>query len=729
METGTGVMDSTFVVRSNESDDPGRCMLVAAREKIILNRSPNLTLLRQWPSVGVPSRLLVAGDWDALFTLVQEFFPIIQIEENYSIWIDVESDLSRYRSDDMPSKIEKPAKAAGERSSIKNHDASSVKLDDAVCDDGADQTMQPDATVAPSRLHPHDGNTRTSAASTAPGENGGHIELLVSAPMEFIFSPKASEGRAAVQMLNNPGNLINDLKTYSGLDIEIVRTRSRPRNAAAAASGASETSALLVRMDSDKGRMFAAQSLLPGSPLWVEENLPVRLFDGVSSPYFTTPEVAVVSDGGQAVSVDFRITGEGGIPLPMAIVKIFSSLSLKSVDASSDGNGIARFRLPRTFIATVTALVVEPQNGYWSKVFRRPPLRSGTTHEVQLASFREFDRGFDSHGASSWGVQALGIDTGTGLGGKGCKIAVIDSGCAADHFMLQHVKSGIDLNPDADNDTWKIDEMGHGTHVCGIVGARGNGLRGVAPDADIHVYKIFPKGDTFTLGAAIETAVAHGVDIINMSLTCGYSLDITEQLTAARAAGIACFVAAGNESKDVMFPAAQETVMAVGALGRINFVPPDSVSGMTLLPGSVTQNGYFIPNFTCFGNSLDFAGPGVGIISTVPGNALKVLDGTSMASPHIAGLAALYLAHDPQLTSMSRGQARLDRLYSLLRQRSNAMTYRSERVGNGMPLMGALEEAHGTVLASFFATRTSEKMRFWSSKDTIDRTGFDGYAN
>lgn len=628
----------------------------------------------------------------------------------------------------MPNKIDRPAKAADEPGQIEAQDASALPPGDAIVSPGAGQAVPTEAADSASRPAAGDGAQPAGPAPVGGGPGGAFIELLVSAPAEFIFSPKASEGRAAVQMLNNPGNLINDLKAYSGLDIDIVRTRSRPRGAAAA-SGVAETSALLVRMDGDKGRLFASQSLLPDSPFWVEENLPVRLFDGVPSPYFTAPDVAVVSDGGQTVSVDFRVSGEGGTPLPMAVVKIFSSLSLKSVDASADGNGMARFRLPSALVDTVTALVVEPQSGYWSKVFRRPPLRSGTTHEVQLASFRSFDRSFDAHGAFGWGIQSLGIDSRTRSGGAGCKIGVIDSGCAADHAMLEHVKQGVDLNPDGRADTWKTDEMGHGTHVCGIVGARGNRLRGVAPDADIHMYKIFPKGDTFTLGAAIETAVAQGVDIINLSLTCGYSLDVIEQLGFARSAGIACFAAAGNEGTNVMFPAIQESVMAVSALGRIGYMPPDSVSGMTILPGSTTQDGYFLPSFTCFGNSLDFAGPGVGIISTVPGNALKALDGTSMASPHIAGLAALYLAHDPQLTSMARGPARLEILYTLLRQRSSAMSYLADRVGNGMPGVGPLGAARETMLAGFFANSPAMapfkgRLRQWSGNSASDRGAF-----
>jgi subtilisin family serine protease len=204
----------------------------------------------------------------------------------------------------------------------------------------------------------------------------------------------------------------------------------------------------------------------------------------------------------------------------------------------------------------------------------------------------------------------------------------------------------------------------------------------------MSMYKVFPKGDFFMLGGAIEAAIADGVDILNMSLgSTTLSPDIVQQISMARDAGIACFVAAGNSGNGVQFPAMLSSVMAVGAIGHTAAMPADSMSANTLAANFAAPDGFFSPSFTCFGPSIDFAAPGVGVISTYPGNGLKALDGTSMATPHLAGLAALYLEHDPGLRSAARNAARTDLLFDMLRQRSSRLPFAADRVGNGMPML------------------------------------------
>jgi subtilisin family serine protease len=201
------------------------------------------------------------------------------------------------------------------------------------------------------------------------------------------------------------------------------------------------------------------------------------------------------------------------------------------------------------------------------------------------------------------------------------------------------------------------------------------------------IYKVFPRGDFFALGAAIEQAVLDGVDVINMSLgSKDFSHDIADNIESAKESGIACIVAAGNSSDEVQFPANLTTAIAVSAFGMIGFVPRDSVHANTVHPNYRMADGSFSPKFTCFGASIDFTGPGVGIISCVPGGGFRALDGTSMAAPHLSGLAALYLAHDPALRTAERNSSRVELLVDRLRRASQRLTFGAARVGAGFPL-------------------------------------------
>jgi len=266
-------------------------------------------------------------------------------------------------------------------------------------------------------------------------------------------------------------------------------------------------------------------------------------------------------------------------------------------------------------------------------------LQKDTANIVRVKSFKEFDPRFEMASSLSWGGERLGLRPGRELNGGGTRIGIVDSGCDATHALLQHVKRGTNLNPSADPGQWGDDEIGHGTHCAGIIGARSDGVMpasGIAPESEIYAYKVFPDGSFFTLGKAIDSAINDGVDILNLSLGCAQASPfLTEKLERARQAGIASIVAAGNSGADVMFPASLSSVVAVSALGYSPVVPSDSISAQSFSPALATPDGFFSPLFTCFGPSIDLIAPGVGIISTVPQGGLKVMDGTSMAAPHV----------------------------------------------------------------------------------------------
>ena len=204
----------------------------------------------------------------------------------------------------------------------------------------------------------------------------------------------------------------------------------------------------------------------------------------------------------------------------------------------------------------------------------------------------------------------------------------------------------------------------HGTHVAGIAAGNANtpvqGARisGVAPRAYLGNYKALTiptdadvglDGNSPELVAAIEAAVADGMDVINMSLgepEIEPSRDIVVRaLGAAARAGVVPVVSAGNDFDEfgrgsVGSPAATPEAITVGAVttsrdGADDVVAPFSSSGPTPLS---------------LRHKPEVSAPGVGILSSAPGGAFVTLSGTSMAAPHVAGAAALLLQRHPTWT-------------------------------------------------------------------------------
>ncbi len=205
-------------------------------------------------------------------------------------------------------------------------------------------------------------------------------------------------------------------------------------------------------------------------------------------------------------------------------------------------------------------------------------------------------------------------------------------------------------------------ESSHGTHVAGIAAGNadtrtsgGRILSGVAPRAYIGNYKALVRSDSggaspienaAGLVAAIEAAVRDGMDVINLSLgepEIEPSRNVvTQALDAAAAAGVVPVVAAGNEFNDVgagsvSSPASAEAAIAVAAV-EVQGAPTTAVHADFSSVGPTALSLQLKP---------EVAAPGVDIVSSVPGGAWSSLSGTSMASPHIAGAAALLMQRHP----------------------------------------------------------------------------------
>lgn len=233
--------------------------------------------------------------------------------------------------------------------------------------------------------------------------------------------------------------------------------------------------------------------------------------------------------------------------------------------------------------------------------------------------------------------EAWGIITGT----NEVMIAVIDTGVDYTHDDLDdgRVRTDIDKDYVNDDDDAK-DDHGHGTHVAGTIAAETNnglGVAGVMWQAQILPLKVCDSqgscnGDD--VAAAISYAADQGANAINMSLGGSCSQTIADAVNYAYfEKGVIIVAAAGNSGLSIGYPAKHPPVIAVGATDYND------------------ERAYF----SSYGNELDVVAPGVDIWSTVPNNGYDSFKGTSMASPHVAGVAGLLLAQRPDL---SAGQVR-----------------------------------------------------------------------
>lgn len=260
--------------------------------------------------------------------------------------------------------------------------------------------------------------------------------------------------------------------------------------------------------------------------------------------------------------------------------------------------------------------------------------------------------------------------------GKGVVVAVLDTGIDTRHPDLKaNIIGGRNFTPEGWSQNNYEDLNGHGTHVAGTIAANGK-IKGVAPDAKILALKVLNRhgsGNYYSIIEGIRYATnwkgANGerVRIINMSL--GGSIDepkLKEAILAACARGIIVVVASGNEGDnnektyEYGFPALYNECVTVAACNYAKKIAPFSNNSL----------------------EVDVTAAGVDVLSTYPISKYATLSGTSMATPHIAGILALLinLGENKFKREMTESE-----IFSLLTKVCCSLGYEASTEGHGLP--------------------------------------------
>lgn len=252
------------------------------------------------------------------------------------------------------------------------------------------------------------------------------------------------------------------------------------------------------------------------------------------------------------------------------------------------------------------------------------PFRIPKTPKIVFVT-ENVPEGYVSYGLSLIGAETMWSRT----KGENVVVAVVDTGIDYKHPELKdRVIGGKDFT--GSNDF--MDDNGHGTHVAGIIAASGRKISGVAPNTNLLAVKALDKdggGRDQDVADGIAWAVENGAEVISMSFGSADPSPVVRQaLRFAYKKGAVLIAAAGNEGDEnidadtVDYPAKYPESIAVAAVDAKKIVAP----------------------FSSKGPEVDVAGPGVDIYSTYIGGKYVYLSGTSMATPHISGAAALILS-------------------------------------------------------------------------------------
>lgn len=359
---------------------------------------------------------------------------------------------------------------------------------------------------------------------------------------------------------------------------------------------------------------------------WMQRPAPERHLPEV-------PEHAAPSQAGELV-VDLV---DGATEADLQAVEAALGADLAWTSPLSIDEGLAQGPVP-DLAAAVAALRGNPLVEVAEPLMQLGLDPTGVEVEAESGAAAGFPN--DPMYGKQWHLRAMGAPEGwrTTSMGKGVIVAVVDTGVTqVEDLKGTRVLKGATFVPGTSS---AADDQGHGTHVAGTIAQttnNGTGVAGVAPHATILPIKVLSKqgfGQSSWIASGIDQAVDDGAQVINLSLGGGYSEVIHNAVKKARKKGVIVVAAAGNSGrKGVGYPGGLEETVGVSALG------PD---------GSLAP-------YSSWGKGVDIAAPGGdtrkadgGVLQNTVGPGGKgeryaAFQGTSMATPHVAGAAAVLL--------------------------------------------------------------------------------------
>jgi thermitase len=348
-----------------------------------------------------------------------------------------------------------------------------------------------------------------------------------------------------------------------------------------------------------------------------------------------------------------------GNQLIVGFKKGTSAREQKRIVGRARGNTRKRFQ-------AIRASVVRPRSGLGLKRLRKLLLRSPKVRYVERDPFAGIlkapnDPFYESQYSENGSISTAATDAWNV--GTGCsKVAVLDTGVDTDHPDLKdNLYTNGGETPDNGKDDDKNgyvddyhginlvqgkgngeDDNGHGTFVSGIIAGRGNngiGISGVCWSAQIIPIKVMDssaRGATSDVIDGIEYAIKRGAKVVNGSFaSSSKSQALEDEIKHAKDRGVLLVVAAGNHSNNIDNEKSY----------------PASFTGGNLLVVAASTPADGLATFSNYGKlNVDVAAPGQGILTTDIGGRYKTINGTSMATPMVAGLAGLLRAKNPDAT-------------------------------------------------------------------------------